>query len=73
MPKECSAFHALSAALCCFYHRKSFLGVKVSVALRQGPSETIGGSSKHQFSKGHERKFAAGLALIWLLKQRHFL
>lgn len=30
MPKECSAFHALSAALCCFYHRKSFLGVKFS-------------------------------------------
>lgn len=32
MPKECSAFHALSAALCCFYHRKSFFGVKVGVA-----------------------------------------
>ncbi|XP_008835698.1 breast cancer anti-estrogen resistance protein 3 isoform X2 [Nannospalax galili] len=30
MPKECNAFHALSAALCCFYHRKSFLGVKFS-------------------------------------------
>ncbi|XP_004689824.1 PREDICTED: breast cancer anti-estrogen resistance protein 3 isoform X2 [Condylura cristata] len=30
MPKECSAFHALSAALCCFYHRKSFLGLKFS-------------------------------------------
>ncbi|XP_055258204.1 breast cancer anti-estrogen resistance protein 3 isoform X2 [Moschus berezovskii] len=30
MPKECSAFHALSAALCCFYHRRSFLGVKFS-------------------------------------------
>ncbi|XP_027392266.1 breast cancer anti-estrogen resistance protein 3 isoform X2 [Bos indicus x Bos taurus] len=30
MPKECNAFHALSAALCCFYHRRSFLGVKFS-------------------------------------------
>ncbi|XP_004635773.1 breast cancer anti-estrogen resistance protein 3 isoform X2 [Octodon degus] len=30
MPKECNAFHALSAALCCFYHRKSFIGVKFS-------------------------------------------
>uniref|UniRef100_A0A8C3WNP2 BCAR3 adaptor protein, NSP family member n=1 Tax=Catagonus wagneri TaxID=51154 RepID=A0A8C3WNP2_9CETA len=30
MPKECKAFHALSAALCCFYHRRSFLGVKFS-------------------------------------------
>ncbi|KAM5269275.1 breast cancer anti-estrogen resistance protein 3 isoform 3-T9 [Hipposideros larvatus] len=30
MPKECNAFHTLSAALCCFYHRKSFLGVKFS-------------------------------------------
>lgn len=34
MPKECSAFHALSAALCCFYQRKSFFGVKVGVAWR---------------------------------------
>lgn len=31
MPKECKAFHALSAALCCFYHRRSFLGIKVGV------------------------------------------
>ncbi|XP_008072798.1 breast cancer anti-estrogen resistance protein 3 isoform X2 [Carlito syrichta] len=30
MPKECTAFHALSAALCCFYHRKSLIGVKFS-------------------------------------------
>ncbi|XP_040088219.1 breast cancer anti-estrogen resistance protein 3 isoform X2 [Oryx dammah] len=30
MPKECNAFRALSAALCCFYHRRSFLGVKFS-------------------------------------------
>ncbi|XP_024421140.2 breast cancer anti-estrogen resistance protein 3 isoform X2 [Desmodus rotundus] len=30
MPKECNAFHTLSASLCCFYHRKSFLGVKFS-------------------------------------------
>ncbi|XP_051041532.1 breast cancer anti-estrogen resistance protein 3 isoform X1 [Phodopus roborovskii] len=30
MPKECNAFHALSAALCCFYHRRSFLGGKFS-------------------------------------------
>ncbi|XP_062960104.1 breast cancer anti-estrogen resistance protein 3 isoform X3 [Cynocephalus volans] len=30
MPKECSAFHAVSAALCCFYHRKSFIGIKFS-------------------------------------------
>ncbi|XP_076976347.1 breast cancer anti-estrogen resistance protein 3 isoform X2 [Tamandua tetradactyla] len=30
MPKECSALHTLSAALCCFYHRKSFFGVKFS-------------------------------------------
>ncbi|XP_053446284.1 breast cancer anti-estrogen resistance protein 3 isoform X2 [Nycticebus coucang] len=30
MPKDCNAFHAVSAALCCFYHRKSFLGVKFS-------------------------------------------
>ncbi|XP_004451069.1 breast cancer anti-estrogen resistance protein 3 isoform X1 [Dasypus novemcinctus] len=30
MPKECSALQALSAALCCFYHRKSFFGVKFS-------------------------------------------
>ncbi|XP_004582098.2 breast cancer anti-estrogen resistance protein 3 isoform X2 [Ochotona princeps] len=30
MPKECNAFHALSAALCCFYHRKSLMGVKFS-------------------------------------------
>ncbi|XP_042540554.1 breast cancer anti-estrogen resistance protein 3 isoform X2 [Dipodomys spectabilis] len=30
MPKECNAFHTLSAALCCFYQRKSFLGIKFS-------------------------------------------
>ncbi|XP_038601734.1 breast cancer anti-estrogen resistance protein 3 isoform X2 [Tachyglossus aculeatus] len=30
MPKQCSAFHTLSAALCCFYHRKSVVGGKFS-------------------------------------------
>ncbi|XP_049628157.1 breast cancer anti-estrogen resistance protein 3 isoform X2 [Suncus etruscus] len=30
MPKECNAFHALSAALCCFYRSKTLLGVKFS-------------------------------------------
>nr|KAF6443149.1 BCAR3 adaptor protein, NSP family member [Molossus molossus] len=30
MPEECNALHVLSAALCCFCHRKSFLGLKFS-------------------------------------------
>ncbi|KAM5256307.1 breast cancer anti-estrogen resistance protein 3 isoform 2-T2 [Ctenodactylus gundi] len=30
MPKECNALHAFSAVLCCFYHRRSFIGIKFS-------------------------------------------